>query len=166
VIAATEAPEKVVGVVLLGPFVRDVPQKWWQRAAFAAMLSPPWGRSAWVGYYRKYLYPGTKPPDLDEYAAALSSNLAEPGRFRSFRTMAPNSHAESGRRLGKVTQPALVVMGTADPDFPDPVAEANQIGEILDAEVLLVEGSGHYPQADSPGIVGPAILRLVASTTG
>ncbi len=62
VIAATDAPEKVSGVMLLGPFVRDVPMAWWKKAAFGAMLSPPWGRSVWVSYYRKSPVPGCTTP--------------------------------------------------------------------------------------------------------
>ncbi|MGB5534222.1 MAG: alpha/beta hydrolase, partial [Acidimicrobiia bacterium] len=95
VIAATDAPGKVSGVILLGPFVRDVPMAWWQKATFGAMLSPPWGRSVWVSYYRKALYPGAQPPDHDAYVSALSDNLREQGRFSSFRSMSTNSHAES-----------------------------------------------------------------------
>ena len=166
VLAATDAPEEVSAIMLLGPFVRDVPQKWWQKAAFGAMLMPPWGRSAWVSYYRKNMYPGAKPPDFDEYVDALSQNLAEPGRFASFRTISGSSHAESGRRLDQVTQPTVVVMGTADPDFPDPVAEANQIAAIMNATVVWSEGSGHYPQAETPTLVANELIGLVDRVTG
>jgi pimeloyl-ACP methyl ester carboxylesterase len=163
VIAATDAPDKVAGIILIGPFVREVPTKWWQKAMFAAMLAPPWGRSAWISYYRKSLYPGPKPPDHDEYVAALSRNLSESGRFASFRGLAANKHTESGRRLPRVTQPALVIMGTADPDFPDATAEANEVGAIMGAEVLLVESSGHYPQADSPDQVAPKVIDFISA---
>ena len=44
----------------------------------------------------------------------------------------------------------MVVMGTKDPDWPDPVAEAKWIAAQLSAEVLLVEGAGHYPMAEMP----------------
>ncbi|MGB5655418.1 MAG: alpha/beta hydrolase, partial [Acidimicrobiia bacterium] len=142
VIAATDAPEKVSGVMLLGPFVRNVPMAWWKKAAFGAMLSPPWGRSVWVSYYRKSLYPGAQPPDHDAYVSALSDNLREQGRFSSFRSMSTNSHAESGKRIGGVHQPVVVVMGTADPDFPDPEIEANGLGELMNAEVVMSDGSG------------------------
>lgn len=161
VIAATDAPEKVSGVMLLGPFVRDVPMAWWQKAAFGAMLSPPWGRSMWVSYYRKSLYPGPQPPDHDAYVSALSDNLREPGRFSSFRSMSTNSHAESGKRIGNVHQPVVVVMGTADPDFPDPEVEANELGKAMNADVVMSDGSGHYPQADNPTLVLDALVRLV-----
>lgn len=160
VIAAVERPELVTAIVLLGPFVRPVQMKWWQTVAFRALLAPPWGRSAWVSYYRKNLYPGPKPPDLDEYAEALSANLSEAGRMASFRSLASNNHEASGSRLPKVRKPGLVIMGTADPDFPDPVDEARYIGEVLEADVLVVDGSGHYPQADSPEAVATAIIDL------
>ena len=164
VIAATDAPDKVSGVLLLGPFVRDVPMAWWQKAAFGAMLSPPWGRSMWVSYYRKALYPGAQPPDHGAYVSALSDNLRETGRFSSFRSMSTNSHAESGKRIDSVHQPVVLVMGTADPDFPDPAVEANEIGEVMNAEVVMSDGSGHYPQADNPALVLDALVRLVRRT--
>ena len=164
VLAATDAPEEVSAIMLLGPFVRDVPQKWWQKAAFGAMLMPPWGKGAWVSYYRKNMYPGAKPPDFDEYVDALSQNLSESGRFASFRAISGSSHEESGRRLDQVTQPALVVMGTADPDFPDPVVEANEIADIMGADVVWSQGSGHYPQAETPELVAGELIALVGRT--
>ncbi|CAN5759832.1 hypothetical protein BH23CHL8_BH23CHL8_29140 [soil metagenome] len=54
-------------------------------------------------------------------------------------------------------------MGDCDPDFPDPAAEAALIAERLDASVLLVPGAGHYPQAEYPEVVTPAVLRFLAS---
>lgn len=161
VIAATDSPENVEGIVIIGPFVRNVPQKLWQKAAFHAMLTPPWGRSAWVSYYRNQMYPGPKPSDHDEYVDALSKNLSEPGRYASFRSLAFNSHAESEKRLTEVTQPSLVIMGTADPDFADPEAEASELGDILGADVVPSDGSGHYPQADNPDTVAPLIIDFV-----
>ena len=165
VIAASDAPEKVSGVMLLGPFVRDVPMAWWQKAAFGAMLSPPWGRSMWVSYYRKNLYPGPQPPDHDAYVSELSENLRERGRFSAFRAISTNSHAESGNRLGSIQQPVVVVMGTADPDFPDPEAEAEEIGRLMNAEVVMSDGSGHYPQADNPTLVLDELINLVQEAT-
>lgn len=165
VLAATDAPDKVSAIMLLGPFVRDVPLKWWQKAAFGAMLMPPWGKRAWVSYYRKSMYPGAKPPDFDEYVDALSQNLSESGRFASFRSISGSSHADSGRRLDRITQPVVIVMGTADPDFPDPMAEANHIAEITGAAVVRSEGSGHYPQAETPELVAGELIALVGRTT-
>ena len=164
VIAATDAPDTVAGLMLLGPFVRDVPMAWWQKATIGAMLSPPWGRSAWVWYYRKNLYPGTQPPDHEAYVSALSDNLREPGRFSAFRSISTNSHAESGKRIASLQQPVVVVMGSADPDFPDAEAEANELGELMNAEVVMSDGSGHYPQADNPDLVLNALVNLAGNS--
>lgn len=166
VLAATDATARVRGLVLIGPFARAVPMAWWQKAAFRALLAPPWGRRAWVGYYASKLYPGPKPADLDEYTAELERTLAEPGRMRALRALAANTHAESGARLADVAVPTLVVMGSLDPDFADPAAEAATIAEATHGEVLVVDGSGHYPQADRPALVAEAVLALVGRTRG
>jgi pimeloyl-ACP methyl ester carboxylesterase len=53
-------------------------------------------------------------------------------------------------------------MGTADPDFPDPEAEARSLTEILGGEMRLIDGAGHYPQAQAPDQVADAIATFVA----
>ena len=60
--------------------------------------------------------------------------------------------------------PALVIMGSKDPDFPDPAAEARFTAEHLGgpAEVVMVEGVGHYPQAEALDEVAPAVAGFVA----
>ncbi len=162
VIAATEEPELVTGLVLIGPFARDIPTPGWQKALFKLTLAPPWGKSAWISYYRKQMYPGTKPPDHDEYVTSLKKNLSEGGRFQAFRSLAFNSHAESESRLGRVACPVLVIMGTADPDFPDPEAEARGLADIVGGTVTLIEGAGHYPQAQAPTEIAEAITSFVS----
>jgi len=162
VIAATDEPAAVAGLVLIGPFARNVPSPGWQKAMFRLTLAPPWGRWAWTSYYRKQMYPGTKPPDHEEYVAALKENLSEPGRFKAFHSLAFNSHDESGSRLERVSCPVLVIMGTADPDFPDPEAEALGLAEAVGGEAMLVDGAGHYPQAQAPEAVADAIAAFVA----
>jgi pimeloyl-ACP methyl ester carboxylesterase len=162
VIAAVEEPDAVTGLVLVGPFARNVETPGWQNLLFRTMLTPPWGKSAWTSYYRKQMYPGAKPPDHDDYVSELNANLSENGRYAAFRALAFNSHEESGSKLASVACPALVIMGTADPDFPDPEAEARGLAEILGAELVLIEGAGHYPQAEEPFAVAVAIADFVA----
>lgn len=160
VIAATDAPQQVAGIALLGPFVRPVEMAWWQKWLFALMLGGPWGRTAWVGYYRKSLFPGPTPPDHDEHVASVSAMLSKKGHMSAFRALAAESHEESGNRLPSVGVPATVIMGTADPDFPDAAVEARQIADVLGAHLVMAEGSGHYPQADQPSTTVPAIVNL------
>jgi pimeloyl-ACP methyl ester carboxylesterase len=72
----------------------------------------------------------------------------------------------SEERLSLVKAPVLVVMGTKDPDWPDPEAEARFVVEALSeapvSELALVEGAGHYPQTEMPEQVTPAILDFLA----
>jgi pimeloyl-ACP methyl ester carboxylesterase len=162
VIAATERPDATSAVVLIGPFVRDLPTPAWMRLGFKAMLSPPWGRWAWVTLYRKRMYPAAPPPDHADQVARLAAALAEPGRFRAFRRLAFNSHAEAGSRLDRLQVPALVVMGTADPDFADPVGEARLVTDRVGGTMALVDDAGHYPQAEFPEVVAGAIVEFLA----
>jgi len=80
--------------------------------------------------------------------------------WRSFVETTRTSHAPVEARLDEVQAPALVVMGEKDQDWPDPVAEARFIAEALDAEVLLVADAGHYPVAEYPELVNPAVIEF------
>jgi pimeloyl-ACP methyl ester carboxylesterase len=160
VIAAVQDPALVSGLVLIGPFARNVATPAWQSLVFRLMLTPPWGKSAWVWYYRNQMYPGDRPPDHDDYVNDLKANLSEPGRYSAFRSLAFNSHDESGSKLGQVNCPVAIVMGTADPDFADPEAEARGLAAAMNADVVLVEGAGHYPQAQDPTAVADTIKAV------
>jgi pimeloyl-ACP methyl ester carboxylesterase len=54
-------------------------------------------------------------------------------------------------------------MGRQDPDFPDPQAEAGWIAGRLSAEVLLVDDAAHYPHAQRPDVVVPAVRDFLAA---
>lgn len=163
--AAAEAPEAVAGLVLIGPFVRNAPVGRAAAAAFRLALLRPWGRAAWTAWYAK-LYPARPPADLAAHRARIRESLRRPGRWRAFAATSRTSHAPAEARLGEVRTPALVVMGERDPDFPDPAAEAAWVAERLNAQVLMVPGAGHYPQAELPEITGPAIAAFAARAHG
>ena len=151
--AAAEEPATVAGIVLIGPFVRDVgspAQQRLYRALFRVLLARPWGLAAWMRYWRS-LFPARRPDDFEEYAERLRRNLAEPGRFAALQGMMLGpSRRGIEERLARVQAPALVVMGTKDRDFKDPGAEATLVAERVHGQVELIEGAGHYPQAESP----------------
>lgn len=161
VYAAAEEPDGVAGLVLIGPFVRDIPIGVVQRLSFKLALLRPWGPAAWNAYYGR-LYPGRPPVDLDEHRARIRESLRRPGHWRAFVTTTHTSHAPAEARLNEVRAPALVVMGERDPDFPDPAAEARLIAGRLDGEVVMVPGAGHYPQAEYPEVVTPAVVGFLA----
>jgi pimeloyl-ACP methyl ester carboxylesterase len=158
--AAAEAPSQVGGLVLIGPFVRQVPVGRAAETAFRLGLLRPWGPRVWNAWYAK-LYPGRPPADLDEHRARIRESLKRPGHWQAFARTSHTSHAPVEARLGEIRAPALVVMGEHDPDFPDPAAEARLIGDRLGAQVLIVPEAGHYPQAEYPEVVGPAIVAFL-----
>jgi pimeloyl-ACP methyl ester carboxylesterase len=166
--AAAEAPGTVAGIALIGPFARNAPVGKAKELAFRLGLMKPWGPAIWNSWLAK-LYPGRPPEDLAEHRARIRESLRRPGRWQAFISTTRTSHTPAESRLPDVKTPALVVMGSKDPDFPDPEAEARWIAERLGAEVLMVRGSGHYPQAEYPEIVTPAVsgfLRRVLPPGG
>jgi pimeloyl-ACP methyl ester carboxylesterase len=159
--AAVERPEAVRSLILIGAFVREAQLSVLQKLALAVLLSGPWKVPAW-GMFYKTLYPTRQPDDFDEYIAQLQATLREPGRFAALKGLGSASRAESESRLSQVKVPVLVVMGTKDPDWPDPEAEARFMADALSAELLLVEGAGHYPQTEMPEQITPAVLDFLA----
>jgi pimeloyl-ACP methyl ester carboxylesterase len=74
--------------------------------------------------------------------------------------------ADVEARLGEVRAPTLVVMGTKDPDFDDPAAEAGTIARLVGGgDVAMIDGAGHYPHAEMPAATAPAILAFLAAGT-
>ena len=158
--AAAESPEKVRALVLIGPFVRNAPVGRAAAIAFRLMLLRPWGAAAWNAWYAK-LYPGRKPADLQTHRARIRAALRRPGGWNAFARTTHTTHAPVEARLGSVAAPTLVVMGDADPDFKDAPAEAAWIAETLHGRALIVPGSGHYPHAEYPEIVAPAVVEFL-----
>ena len=161
--AAAENPEAVSGLVLVGPFVRNAPVGALSLILFRLALMKPWGRWAWNAYIPK-LYPGRAPHDLDEHRRRIRESLDLPGHWDAFAETSHTSHAPAEARLGEIRVPTLVVMGDADPDFPDPVAEADWITNRLHASSLIVPGAGHYPHAEYPETVNPRLVAFLDET--
>jgi pimeloyl-ACP methyl ester carboxylesterase len=158
--AAVERPEAFRSLVLIGPWVRDAQPGFMQNLMTAVALNGPWKVRGW-GMYYKTLYPTQKPADFDEYMDKLLTNLREPGRFDALKGLGFGPKTASAERIAQVQLPSLVVMGTKDPDWPDPEMEAQWIVGQLSAELLLVEGAGHYPQTEMPDKVSPAVLDFL-----
>lgn len=157
VVAAADRPSAVAGLVLLGPWVRDRPGSGLATGMLRALLLRPWGPAAWRSYYRS-LYPTRRPADFDEHLAAMRASLRP--RWRAFQRTARTSHTPARDRLDRVSAPTLVVMGTRDRDWPDPGAEARFVADALHGELLMVDGAGHYPMAEYPEVVNPALVAF------
>jgi pimeloyl-ACP methyl ester carboxylesterase len=158
--AAAEEPAAFSRLVLIGPFARVMPRP--NPVLRLATAAVGRFRPLWTAYWSS-LFRTRRPADFAEARARLSRQLAEPGRMAALRAMIAADVAVCEARTGSVTTPALVIMGTKDPDFPDPAAEARLIADRLRGDVVLIDGAGHYPQAEFPAETAAAIL---ASSTG
>jgi pimeloyl-ACP methyl ester carboxylesterase len=175
-IAAAKQPELVSGIVEINPFTRV------QKPNVGALLRLGRYRRGilWMGgtqlFHRlslfvRYLdvaYP-TKPADYDDYIAALQAKLREPGRMAEFMKTLKSTPADAEAQLPNVRCPALVMMGTLDPDFADPRAEGDAIAAAMPAglgEVATVDGAGHYPHAQSPDEVAALVVPFLNQHVG
>jgi pimeloyl-ACP methyl ester carboxylesterase len=167
--AAAEAPELIAGLVLIDPVVRDGDgppwRRWLARRLYGALFAQPWGSAVWLRYFAS-LYPTVRPDDFQIYTRRLGASLQQPGRLRALRRLIGASKAAAEARLGQVTAPVLIVMGTKDRDFKDPAGEAQLVAGRLrstHAVVQLIEGAGHYPHAELPTQTGYAIIGFLNS---
>ena len=169
VIAAGRRPDLVCGLVLVCPFLRGPQSRvrtLVQRTMLGAALMRPWGPAVWNSYSAR-LWPGL--PDVQQRATRLTGLLRRPGRWRAFWATTRTDHRVVSPWLDKVDCPALVVMGQDDPDWRDPVAEADWVASAVGGgggEVVIVPGAGHAPMLERPGLVGPQVVdfarRMIA----
>jgi pimeloyl-ACP methyl ester carboxylesterase len=175
-IAAAKQPELVRGIVEINPFTRV------QKPNVGALLRIGRYRRGilWMGgtqlfhslsLFVRYLavaYP-TKPADYDDYLAALQAKLREPDRMAEFMKTFKSTPADAEAQLPNVRCPALIMMGTLDPDFADPRAEGDAIAAAMPpglGEVATIEGAGHYPHAQSPDAVAALVIPFLKQHLG
>jgi pimeloyl-ACP methyl ester carboxylesterase len=158
---AAERPELIRGLVLAAPFVRDGEMSWIQRRLMDIMKVPFLTLPLYMSYFPKWEPRQPRVADFDEHVAKLKTNLSEPSRRGVIRAyMFQQTHREAEARLDKVAVPSLVIMGTGDVDWPDPVAEANWIVSRLGSELLLLDGAGHHPHVEYPNEVSGAVTEF------
>lgn len=166
VVVAGQRPDLVAGLVLTGAFIRNQPTSKAMDLLMKAALVRPWGPAMWIGYYAG-LYKTRKPADFADYKRELRANMKRPGHWRAFQVLVSQlTHAEVEPYADQVKAPALIVMGTKDPDFKDPSAEAKFVAERLRGEALLVEGAGHYPMTEFPEVVNPKVVEFARTVFG
>jgi len=175
-IAAAKQPGLVSGIVEINPFTRT------QKIDLGALLRVRRYRRGGLlltgtqlfrslGLWLRYLdvaYP-TKPADYAGYMAALAAKLREPGRMAEFLKTGKSTPADAEAQLPNVGCPALVIMGTLDPDFADPQAEGDAIVAAMPAgrgAVAMVDGAGHYPHAQSPDEVAALVIPFLKEHAG
>jgi pimeloyl-ACP methyl ester carboxylesterase len=170
-IAAATAPDVVSGVVEIGPFTRKVQYSLGgivrvrrYRRGLLYMTGVMMLRSLqmWMRYL-DLAYP-EKPDDYAAYMAALRATLSEPGRMAEFLKTMKSSPADAGAALPRISCPALVIMGTEDPDWADPQAEAEGIVAAMPAglgAVAMIKGGGHYLHAQCPDEVAVLTANFI-----
>jgi pimeloyl-ACP methyl ester carboxylesterase len=175
-IAAAVGPELVGGIVEINPFTKV--QKLdlggllrigrYRKGLFLLAGTQMFGS---LGMWMRYLdlaYPA-KPADYPGYMAALRAKLREPGRMAEFRKTGKSTPADAGAQLPNITCPALVIMGTLDPDFAGPKAEGDAIVAAMPAglgTVAMIDGAGHYPHAQSPDEVAALVIPFLKEHAG
>jgi pimeloyl-ACP methyl ester carboxylesterase len=170
-IAAAQAPDLVTGIVEINPFtltqkldpVGLVRVRRYRRG-LVRLLGAQLLRSlpVWMSYL-DVAYP-SKPADYAEYMAALRAKLTEPGRMAEFMKTGKSTPADAQAQLGNVRCPALIIMGTLDPDFADPRAEGDAIVAAMPdglGTVAMVEGAGHYPHAPRADEVAGLVIPFL-----
>jgi pimeloyl-ACP methyl ester carboxylesterase len=170
-IAAAQAPDLVSGIVEINPFTKTQKVSVGgllrirrYRRGLSLLMSTQLLKS--LGLWMRYLdvaYP-TKPADYAGYMAALAAKLREPGRMAEFMKTGKSTPADAGAQLPNIASPALVIMGSLDPDFADPRAEGDAIVAAMPAglgTVAMVDGAGHYPHAQSPDEVAALVIPFL-----
>jgi pimeloyl-ACP methyl ester carboxylesterase len=157
---AAERPDQIRSLVLISPFVRATKINPIMLALFWLMMNNPWRVRTWAMYYGT-LFPSHKPPDFQDYLKKLRENLSERGRFNAVKRLGTSSRQPSAERLTRVKTPTLVIIGTKDPDFPDPAAEGRIVADQIGGALAFVEGSGHYPQTEMPKKTTPIVIDFL-----
>ncbi|MGR6917848.1 alpha/beta fold hydrolase [[Actinomadura] parvosata] len=173
-IAAAQEPDLVSAIVEFGPFTRA------QQMSLGGMFSNARYRKGTTllmgasllrsfGLWKRYLdhaYPGAKPAGYAEHIAALEADLRRPGRMAVVARCGLSAPTDAGARLGDVRCPALIVMGTLDPDWADPRAEGEGIVAAMQpgiARLHMVEGAGHYAHAQFPREMAEVVLDFLGA---
>jgi pimeloyl-ACP methyl ester carboxylesterase len=175
-IAAATRPEQVSGIVEINPFTRKAKPdlggllriRRYRRCAFLLTGTQVFrSLRLWLRYL-DLAYPA-KPADYAGDMAALAAKLGEPGRMAEFMKTFRSTPADAAAQLPNVRCPALVIMGTLDPDFAGPRAEGDAIVAALPAgagTVAMVGGAGHYPHAQSPDAVAELVIPFLKEHAG
>jgi pimeloyl-ACP methyl ester carboxylesterase len=168
-IAAATAPDLISGVIEIGPFTRKVQYSLTgmlriSRYRRGALLMTGVKLLRSLNVWMRYLdlaYP-RKPADYADYMSALRAKLSEPGRMAEFLKTMKTSPADADSALSRLSCRALIIMGTEDPDWADPQAEAEAIVAAMPAglgAIAMLKGHGHYLHAECPD-------EVLALTTG
>lgn len=172
-IAAALAPDLIKGIIELAPFTRKQSIAWgglfgvkrYRQGSTHLGMTMMGSISSW----KKYLdlaYP-TKPADWDKELARIEAKMGEPGRMKALQEMCKTDPGDAGAQLPNVKCPALIIEGTLDPDWADPRVEGEKIIADMSpglGELVVLEGAGHYPHAQTPSELLALTLPFLKKT--
>jgi pimeloyl-ACP methyl ester carboxylesterase len=161
---AADHPQRVVAIVTFGGFFRDMPKDTFFRPISYLLFNRLWGQSAWVSAFKGFFV--APPVDLSDYIAAVKakmlSNCAHAGIIGAM-IRATKEHAWA--KIETVRTPVLLVMGSRDPDFKDPVEETKFVVSHLRnsrlVEIAMVDEVGHYPHVEAPDKVSQVVFAFL-----
>jgi pimeloyl-ACP methyl ester carboxylesterase len=174
-IAAAARPEQVSGIVEINPFTKTQKFKveaFLRNARYRRGISLVTGTqllrslSLWMRYLN-VAYP-TKPADYADYTAALAAKLREPGRMAEFMKTFKSTPADAEAQLPNIKCPALIIIGTLDPDFADPRAEGEAIVAAMPTglgTVAMIDGAGHYLHAQRPDQMAALVIGFLKESS-
>lgn len=156
-LATQLAPELVVGAVCIGPWAGAPVTR-----GVGALLASTVARSPLLwGVFLRSLH-RIRPADLDEHVLAIRRSLRRPNGTATIVRMAGGAGKDAIDARDTQVAPTIVVMGERDPDFRDPLAEAEAFASPFGGDVRMVPGAGHYPHAETPATVAELIIELAA----
>jgi Predicted hydrolases or acyltransferases (alpha/beta hydrolase superfamily) len=155
---ALEHPERVRGLVMISPMVYSATNKLIPALLTTLLHTPIVGRVFWGSYF-KTLYP-LHPLEAD-YLQEIKTMLKQPGSMRSVAGMALAPRLDE--RLTQLSVPTLAYFCTKDPDFMSEQgmrqAAARFQQQIPHAQIVILEGLGHYPHREAPEQVVPTVQQ-------
>jgi pimeloyl-ACP methyl ester carboxylesterase/predicted glycosyltransferase len=162
---AAEHADRVAGLVTIAPFVALATPHAFSVAAektWAERLNAPvgwemrnrafWRRDrgyrSWIEFFFNQQLP--EPHSTKQYDDTVGWALdTEPEAMIAEREgRAPLSGAEVERLCAQIECPTLVIHGTDD--YCQPAARGERLAELTGAELAVLEGAGHLPQARDP----------------
>jgi pimeloyl-ACP methyl ester carboxylesterase len=160
--AAATRPESIAAIVAISPHL-EAEESLAGRllgAVISLLLRGPWAAWVWSRLYRSW-YKSRTPDDITEEIDKMRAVLGDAGRRRAVRETLIAHRRGVSEKIDAYARPTLVVFGSADDHFPDPAAEAARVSSRLHGELVMVEGTGHYPHVERPDIVGPAVVDFL-----
>jgi pimeloyl-ACP methyl ester carboxylesterase/predicted glycosyltransferase len=179
---AVRVPDRVSGLIAIAPHMDHIapPQPHYVRAAerWNDVLDDYEGWEmcnrhfwlsdypTWLGFFFGELLP--EPHSTKQHEDAVEWGLGTTGPIRvaelAARARSAIGEEETLARSGQVTQPVLVIHGSADEC--QSLERGRALAELTGGELLVIEGAGHAPQARDPVKVNRAIRRFVDEIEG